>query len=197
MSIALEPEAEPKLPDRYEVVNGEIVELLPMSGFASEVANQIRDELSAHCRSSRLGRTRNDMLFRVPLPTDQSRNRRPDVAFISFDRWPADRPLPYRGNPIDAVPELVVEVASPTDEAEDLIAKAHEYLEAGARLVWLVYPRSRVVHAYESPTAVRVFTAADELDGGPVLPGFRVSMAQLFPRAIPEPEPPEAANGAG
>jgi Uma2 family endonuclease len=189
MSIALEPGTE-KLPDRYEVVNGEVMELPPMSGFDSEVANQIRDELAAHCRSSRLGRTRNDMLFRVPLTADRTRNRRPDVAFISFDRWPADRPLPYRGNPIDAVPELVVEVASPTDEAEDLLAKAHEYLEAGARLVWLVYPRLRVLHAYESPTRFRVFTVADELDGGAVLPDFRVPMAQLFPPVVAEPEPP-------
>jgi Uma2 family endonuclease len=190
MSIALEPKAEPKLPHRYEVVNGQIVELPPMSGFASEVANRVRDELSAYGRSSRLGRPRMDMLFRVPLAADKTRNRRPDVAFISFDRWPEGRPMPYRGNPVDIVPDVAVEVASPTDEAEDLLEKAHEYLEAGARLVWLVYPRARVVHAYESPTAVRVFTAADELDAGTVLPGFRVPMAQLFPPAIPEPPAP-------
>jgi Uma2 family endonuclease len=132
-----------------------------------------------------------EMLYRLPLAADRSRNRRPDVAFVTFDRWPEDRPMPYRGNPVDVVPDLVVEVASPTDDAEDLVAKAHEYLEAGVRLVWLVYPRSRVVYAYESPTAVRVFTATDDLDGGTVLPGFRAPMAQLFPPAIPEPEPPE------
>jgi Uma2 family endonuclease len=195
MSATLEPEIEPRLPDRYEVVNGQVVELPPMSGFASEVANRIQNELVVYGRTSGRGRPRMDMLFRVPLPTDQTRNRRPDVAFISFDRWPTGRPLPYRGNPIDAVPELVVEVASPTDDAEDLLEKAHEYLEAGARLVWLVYPRSRVVHAYESPTTVRVFTAADELDGGPVSPGFRVPMAQLFPPAIPEPPKPDDEAG--
>ena len=189
MSATLEPETEPRLPDRYEVVNGEVVELPPMSAFSAEVANQIRDELAAYCRTSGLGRTRNDMLFRVPFPADPTRNRRPDVTFISFERWPADRPLPYRGEPMDAVPELVVEVASPNDEAEGLLGKAHEYLEAGARLVWLVYPRLRVLHAYQSPTSFRVFTAGDDLDGGPVLPGFRVPMAQLFPPMIPEPEP--------
>ena len=181
MSVVLEPDTEPRLPDRYEVVNGEVVELPPMSGFAAEVANRIRDELTAYGRSSRLGRPRMDMLFRIPLAADRSRNRVPDVAFIGFDRWPADRPLPYRGNPVDVVPDLMVEVASPTDEAEDLLAKAHEYLEAGARLVWLVYPRLRNLYAYESPTTFRVFTAADDLEGGNVLPGFRVPMAQLFP----------------
>jgi len=192
MSATLEPETESRLPDRYEVVNGEVVELPPMSTFSAEVANRIRDELALYCRTSRLGRTRNDMLFHVPLAADPSRSRRPDVTFISFDRWPENRPLPYRGEPMEVIPELIVEVASPNDEAEDLLAKAHEYLEAGARLVWLVYPRLRVVHAYESPTKPRVFTVADDLDGGTVLPDFRVPMVQLFPPMIPEPEPGEA-----
>jgi Uma2 family endonuclease len=197
MSIAIEPDLEARLPDRYEVVNGEVVEIPPMSGFAAEVANRIHKHLARYEDTSRLGRSRMDMLFRLPLTADRSRNRRPDVAFIAFDRWPEGRPMPYRGNPVDVVPDLMIEVASPTDDAEDLLAKAHEYLEAGARLVWLVYPRLRVVYAYESPTTFRVFTAADELDGGTLLPGFRVPMVQLFPPVIPEPEPPESANGAG
>jgi Uma2 family endonuclease len=192
MSVALEPEIKARLPDRYEVINGEVVELPPMSGFASEVANRIQNELVMYGRTSKFGRPRMDMLFRIPLAADRTRNRAPDVAFISFDHWPADRPLPYRGNPVDVVPDLMVEVASPTDEAEDLLAKAHEYLEAGSRLVWLVYPRLRVLHAYESPTRFRIFTAGDELDGGTVLPDFRVPMAQFFP-PVTDVEPPAAA----
>ncbi|HEX3148323.1 MAG TPA: Uma2 family endonuclease [Gemmataceae bacterium] len=188
MSIALEPETETRLPDRYEVINGDIVELPPMSWLSSEVANQIRDKLAAYCETHQIGRTRNDMLFEVPLPKDRGRNRRPDVAFISFNRWAADRPLPYRGNPATAVPELVVEVVSPTDDAEDLIAKAHEYLEAGVKLVWLVYPRSQTLYAYDSVSSVRIFNVADDLNGGSLLPGFQVPMSQLFPPMIPDPE---------
>src|SRR5262245_5660926 len=196
MSLAIDPETEARMPARYEVVNGEVVEVPPMSGFAAEVANRIRDELVSYGRTSRLGRSRNDMLFHVPLASDPGRNRKPDIAFITYERWPEDRPMPYRGNPVDVVPDLMVEVASPTDDAEDLVAKAHEYLAAGARLVWLVYPRSRVIYAYQSPTAVRVFSETHELIADPVLPGFRVPLAQLFPTAIPEPEPPESAEEA-
>jgi Uma2 family endonuclease len=188
MSIAIDSDAEAQLPDRYEVVNGEVIEVPPMSGLAAEVANRIRDELSAYGRSSRLGRPRMDMLFHVPLKSDPRRNRKPDVAFISFERWPEDRMMPYRGNPVEVVPDLMVEVASPTDDAEDLLAKAHEYLAAGARLVWLVYPRLRELYAYESPTNFRIFTEADELDGGTMLTGFRTPMAALFPPFVP-PEP--------
>ena len=76
MSIALEPETETRLPDRYEVVDGNIVKLPPISVFSSEVANQIRDKLAAYCETHRIGRTRNDMLFQVPLKKDRGRNRR-------------------------------------------------------------------------------------------------------------------------
>ncbi|WP_439624629.1 Uma2 family endonuclease [Gemmata sp.] len=182
MSTVIEQTPEQRLPDRYEVVNGQVQETPPMSAFSGETANLIRDELTIYARSSGRGRSRNDLLFRLPLPEDASRNRAPDVAFISFERWPATLPLPYRGNPVDVVPNLMVEVASPTDDAEDLIAKAHEYLRAGAELVWLVFPRVRQLYAYTAVgTAPRLVTEADVLDGGTVLPGFSVPMAGLFP----------------
>ena len=180
------PEAE--LPDRYEVVNGRVVEIAPMSLFSAEIANRVRDELAIYGRTSRRGRARNDMLFRIPQAEDQTRNRAPDVAFISFDRWPEARPLPYRGNPANAVPNLAVEVVSPTDEAEDVLAKAHEYLRGGVELVWVIYPLTRQLYAYTAPNAPpRLFTDADTLDGGTVLPGFSAPMADLFPAMADEP----------
>lgn len=188
MSSVIDTKAEAELPDHYEVVNGQVVEISPMSGYAGEIANLIRDELAAFARSSRRGRARNDLLFRIPLTDDPNRNRAPDVAFITYDRWPPNRPLRYRGNPIDVVPNLIVEVASPTDDAEDLLAKAHEYLRAGAELVWIVYPRVRQLYAYSAiGIAPRLFTEADTLDAGEVLPGFSTLMAPLFP--IPQDEP--------
>lgn len=189
MSTVIDTKAEAELPDRYEVINGQVVEIPPMSAYAGEIANLIRDELAAFARSSRRGRARNDLLFRIPMADDPNRNRAPDVAFITYDRWPPNRPLRYRGNPIDVVPNLVVEVASLTDDAEDLISKAHEYLRAGAELVWLVFPRVRQLYSYTSVNAPpRVFAEADTLDAGDVLPGFSTPMAPLFPIAegIPE-----------
>jgi Uma2 family endonuclease len=128
-TVADVPEA--TLPARYEVVNGHIVEIASLSAFASEIANRLRDHLSVYALRTNSGRTRMDMLFRLPLAEDDARNREPDLAFIKFDRWPQDRPMPYRGNPIDVVPNLAVEVVSPTNYAEDVAAKAHEYLRAG------------------------------------------------------------------
>ena len=177
-----DPTTRVPLPDRYEVVNGEIVEKPPMSWLACEVANLIRDELTLYGRSSGRGRTRNDMLFGLPTRRDPGRKREPDVAFVTFDRWPADQPLPPTGDVTGVVPNLCVEVASPSNDADALVGKAREYLRAGVELVWLVYPRAREAHAYTPGGAAnRVFTAADTLDGGAVLPGFSVPMAALFP----------------
>ena len=86
----------------------------------------------------------------------------------------------------DVVPDLAFEVVSPTDYAEDLLVKVDEYFRAGVRLVWVVYPSLRLIHVYESMTRIRVLTAADKLDGGNVLSGFRVAVAALFPEAAPD-----------
>lgn len=179
-----------QLPDRYEVIDGEIVELPPMSGLASEIANRIHSRLDRDSSAQSVGRPRMDMLFRIPLTEDRDRNRRPDVVFVSFERWPDSRPLSYRGNPIDVVPELIVEVASPTDSADDLLLKAMEYLRGGATLVWLVFPRVQSIYAYSGLDAPRVFRIGDILNGEPLLPGFRVPVADLFPIMDDVPELP-------
>ena len=55
-----------------------------------------------------------------------------------------------------------------------------EYFRAGVRLVWVIYPDLNQVYVYESPSKVRILHQSDELDGGTVLPGFRLKVAALF-----------------
>ena len=121
------------------------------------------------------------MLIGVPVPEDEERNRRPDVCFVSTSNcWqPPSRktPTPTRGS---VVPELAVEVTSPTDRAEDQREKVLEYLRLGVRCVWVVYPRLRIVDVYESSGTVRTFGPDGILPGDPVLPGFEVNLAELF-----------------
>ena len=84
-------------------------------------------------------------------------------------------------NAWDIVPELMVEVVSPHDLAEEIVERLEEYWAAGTQLVWVVYPTQRLVYVYESLRQVRILAAADELTGGSVLPGFRIPIASLFP----------------
>lgn len=101
----------------------------------------------------------------------------PDLAFISRDRVPTGAD---EVSFLEIAPELVVEVISPSDRSRDVIAKAHEYLEAGVALIWLIDPEDQVVTVYEPESRPHTLTVDDTLDGGEVLPGFSLQLAQLF-----------------
>jgi Uma2 family endonuclease len=67
----------------------------------------------------------------------------------------------------------------------DVFDKVREYFAAGVQQVWHVLSNVEQVHVYTSPTAVRILTRADELTGDPVVPGFRLPPADLFPPVQP------------
>lgn len=167
-----------ELESLYEIINGQRVELPPMSALAIWTTSQLVGRLWVFNAVHDFGHPVTEMLFRLPLATP--RNRRPDGAFVTYNRWAKGRLVPTE-NAWDVVPDLAIEVTSPTDLADEIMQKIMEYFQAGVRLVWLVYPQQQLVYVYESPTQVRGLTRNDELDGGPVLPGFRLSLAELFP----------------
>src|SRR4029077_15446941 len=125
-----------------------------------------------------LGHTVCHALFRLPLPID--RQRRPAVAFVAYDRWAKGRRLSESDNAWDVLPNLAVEVISPTDLAEDVQEKVAEYFRAGVTLVWVVYPRTCQAHVYESLWSIRVLSRTDELNGNAVITGFRLPLTELF-----------------
>ena len=102
-----------------------------------------------------------------------------DAGFVSYNRWPKNRPAPT-SDPWPVVPELAIEVISPNDVAESVQERVKVFLEAGVRLVWLVYPQQARVIAYQSLQNLRGYTIADDLDADPVLPEFRLPMRDLF-----------------
>ena len=169
----------------YEVVDGVYVEK-PMGLIENAIANILVERLRPFCRDNRLGLAVMEVLFEIP---GSNNDRKPDVAFVSFARWAADRPLP-RVNAWPVAPDLAVEVVSPTDKAFDIISKVHEYFAGGVRQVWHVYSHTEQVFVFDSPTRVRVLGRGDELTAEPVVPGFRMPMADLFP--LVEPPPPAA-----
>ena len=72
------------------------------------------------------------------------------------------------------------EVVSPSDRESELIKKINEYLEAGTRLVWAVFPQVKQVHVYRGPTAITVLKIGDVLRGEDVLPGFSLPVEKIF-----------------
>ncbi len=163
----------------YEVVDGQKVELPPMSIYSSWIASRIDRRLGSHAETHRLGTVVVEGLF--ILDPVKNLRRRPDVAFVSAEKWPLDRPLPETGD-WEMVPDLAVEVVSPNDIFQDVLAKMREYFRLGVNQVWIVLPVDREIYVYDSPKDLRILTADNELDGGSLLPGLRLPVASLFQR---------------
>jgi Uma2 family endonuclease len=166
----------------FEIIDGQRVDLPPIGTFANFIASELQITLGHFTRSQRLGRTVIEVLFQLPISGD--RNRRPDLAFVSYQRWAQNLPVPEEGNAWPVVPDLFIEVVSPFDYAEDLLEKIDEYFRSGCKQVWVFSPKRRIVRVYDSPTQVRGLTRADTLDGGTVVPGFSLALASLFPEPI-------------
>lgn len=159
----------------YEIVDGEIVEK-QMGAFELLIAKEIYDRLSPFVRQSGLGWAVHEMIFDLaPL----NRQRRPDLAFVSVERWPRHRGRP-KTPAWGVIPNLAVEVVSPSNSMNEVIGKVHEYFDAGVELVWVILPEYSQVLVYDSPVSNRILSGDDELTGEPVIPGFRLSLAELF-----------------
>jgi Uma2 family endonuclease len=160
----------------YEVIDGQRKELPPIGASETNVANVLWGFLIPFARTQNLGRAVGEMLFNFAAINKQ---RRPDVAFVSYQRWPKAEPVPVT-NAWDVVPDLAVEVVSPTETMVQVLEKVREYFQVGVHLVWLVLPPERLIYIYHSPTQIQVLTHADALSGEAVVPGFQIPVATLF-----------------
>ncbi len=103
--------------------------------------------------------------------------RAPDVSFVSRERIPADGVPEGFWN---IAPDLTVEVVSPSERPDDVQDKVIDYLTAGTRIVWVIYPRTKTVTVYRSLQNIRVLTTNDTLSGEDVVPGFSCQVSDLF-----------------
>jgi Uma2 family endonuclease len=159
-----------------------------MGAYEVRLATLLAARPEIFVQQHQLGRAVQEMLF--DLRVMAGRKRRPDVAFVSFDRWPQHRRIP-RIDAWEVVPNLAVEVVSRTDSVDYLVDKVADYFHAGVERVWVVLPSQEQVYVYDSPTSVRVLTRTDDLSGDPILPNFRLPLVELFEDAeiVQEPRP--------
>jgi len=168
-----------RLPDdgfRYELVEGELIQMTLRGAQRGELASltayRLRNFVDPRGLGSVSGAKTGFLIRRDPDTV-----RAPDAAFIRKERVPpGGAPKGYW----PFAPDLAVEVVSPNDPASPLLRKVREYLGAGTRLVWVIDPEVRAVTVYKSPRVARVLEAGDVLTGEPVLPGFRLPLAELF-----------------
>jgi Uma2 family endonuclease len=110
-------------------------------------------------------------------PAGQEWGRLPDFALVLRERLRGTR----GDGPFFGAPDFAVEIMSPDDRISDVLDKVRFYLENGVRLVWLIDPRTRTVMVWSTWDEAHIFTEEDTVDGGDVLPGFTVSVADILP----------------
>ncbi len=158
----------------FELVEGVLVEK-PMGKLESLLAGAIIAIFRAFVLPRNLGIiTAPDGMMRL-APTIY---RAPDIAFISWARIPGGH-LTEEAL-AEAIPDLAIEVLSPSNTKAEMARKRREYFEAGVRLVWEVDPKTRTVAVYDAPERSTVLDITQTLDGGAVLPGFVLPLADLF-----------------
>jgi Uma2 family endonuclease len=111
------------------------------------------------------------------FPNRPKRVRFADASFIASGRLPGDKvPLGH----VQIPPDLAVEVISPRDSAYKVEEKIEDYLEAGIRLIWVVYPNTRRILIYRQNGSLSRLGTDDELTGDDVIPGFHCRAAEVF-----------------
>lgn len=163
-----------------EMVDGVLVEKImgwEESCVASELAFLIRSYLKKHPLGIVLGPD-------GPIRVESKVIRMPDVSFVSWERTPGDE-MPA-GPVMEVVPDLAVEIISPSNRPGEMRVKLREYFAAGVRLVWYIDFQKRTARSYTSLAAFTDLGLADSLDGLEVLPGLRIKLQPLFERAFPQ-----------
>jgi Uma2 family endonuclease len=158
---------------RFELFNGEIIEVSPSRPHGKITSLFVGEMYVAIKQHSIVGELHVEVKHK--LPGDNHTAMIPDVSFIKDT---AD--LPTDSSPIPRMPDLAIEIKSPTNSYQQQRDKAAYYIANGSKRVWLVFAERRQVEVYRPGEDVIVLTDKDILDGGAVLPGFALAVKTIF-----------------
>ena len=159
---------------RFELIRGVLIEKMPVGDPHCEAVALTSAAMVNYARSNRYGvvRTGEPGYW---LDRDPDTVRAPDVAWFAPGRLTRGR----RGYP-EIVPDLAIEIKSPSNSWPEITAKAYMWLSYGSREAWVGDPETISVRIYRPNAAPVVLGADDVLDGGDLLPGFSIPVRDLF-----------------
>ena len=161
---------------RFELVDGEVVEVPGAGELHIMIVILLYKLLDRFVEQHDLGLVRPDGLAYV-LRRGPDQVRIPDVSFVAWESVPEGE---VSERFWEGAPTLAVEVVSPNDRADDIYDRVRDYLAAGSRQVWVLWPRQRALSVYRPDADTRELGPDAMLDAGDILPGFSVRVGDLF-----------------
>ncbi len=122
----------------------------------------------------------------VLLERDPDTVREPDIAFTSAEKMPLGADITGYA---EVVPDLVIEIRSPSEGRRVVYDKACMWISHGVRLVWVIHPDTRTVDVHRPGSPVATLAGDDTIDGGDILPGFTCALATVFDQHPPSRRP--------
>jgi Uma2 family endonuclease len=158
----------------YELDEGELVMEPSPTFLHNRIRDRIANRLSEFVRAHRLGTIIVEMDFRLASETV----RNPDVAFVTAEHLAA---IDVNRSPVNGAPALAIEVISPSNLAQDNLKKVGQYLSAGTKAVWVIYPTLHIVEIHTS-SGIRQIKEPGSLTEEKLFAGhtFSLSLETLF-----------------
>ncbi len=171
-----ELEQRPSDEGRFELIAGELIPMSPTGDEHAEIKGILAAELVNFNRLKRIGKVYVGDVG-VVLHRDPDTVLAPDLAFVGTARVrPKSEPLSF----LRQAPDLAIEIVSPSDRLPEVRNKVAMFLAAGVEQVWVVNPATQSVTVFHHGGAPRVLRDVDTLDGGAILPGFTLRVADIF-----------------
>lgn len=170
----------------FEFVDGEIIPAAPQVARSGRVGGRFFRKLAGYVENHDLGEVFIETPFVLTLdnPNWVKGSRVSDVMFYSKEKLAAlEQAVPdWEDKPLIGVPDFVAEVISPTDKFTEVSLKVTRYLQDGVRLLWIINPQQKMVTVYTSGSDQQTIVSDlnSSLNGGDVIPGFSIKLADLF-----------------
>lgn len=160
---------------RYEVVNGELVDMGNSGMEHGYVASILVASMTTFVQQHKLGAVCDSS---TAFKLKNGNKRSPDVSFVSRERLKGLK-RPPRGF-FQGSPDLAVEILSPGNTVEEIHDKIVEYFDNDTRLVWVIHPDEKYVLVYHAIEPDGFLRPQDLLAGEAVVLGFSMAVAELF-----------------